>query len=195
MDADSVIRRILRRAVLYGKKLNMNEPFIYRLVDKVIDLFGDVFPDVLPRKDFITRTIQAEENRFHQTLARGLDILEQSIDTLETEGKTELEGKRAFELYDTFGFPLDLTQLLTRERGFTVDEVGFEDSMSEQRKRGRAAWQAIGGGADDDEISLYAEVLKEIGSTEFVGYTDHTIDTEIVALIAGSESVARAKTR
>lgn len=187
-----VIRRILRRAVLYGKKLDMNEPFIYRLVDKVIDLLGDVFPDVLPRKDFITRTIQAEENRFHQTLARGLDILEQSIGTLETEGKTELEGGRAFELYDTFGFPLDLTQLLTRERGFTVDEVGFEDSMSEQRERGRAAWQAIGG-ANDDEISLYAEVLKETGSTEFVGYTDHTIDTEIVALIAGAESVARAK--
>lgn len=187
-----VIRRILRRAVLYGKKLDMNEPFIYRLVDKVIDLLGDVFPDVLPRKDFITRTIQAEENRFHQTLARGLDLLEQSIGTLETEGKTELEGGRAFELYDTFGFPLDLTQLLTRERGFTVDEVGFEDSMSEQRERGRAAWQATGG-ANDDEISLYAEVLKETGSTEFVGYTDHTIDTEIAALIAGAESVARAK--
>ena len=187
-----VIRRILRRAVLYGKKLDMNEPFIYRLVDKVIDLLGDVFPDVLPRKDFITRTIQAEENRFHQTLARGLDILEQSIDTLETEGKTELEGGRAFELYDTYGFPLDLTQLLTQERGITVDEVGFEDSMSEQRERGRAAWQATGG-ANDDEISLYAEVLKETGSTEFVGYTDHTIDTDIVTLISGSESVARAK--
>ncbi len=187
-----VIRRILRRAVLYGKKLDMNEPFIYRLVDKVIGLLGNVFPDVLPRKDFITRTIQAEENRFHQTLARGLDILEQSIDTLETEGKTELEGGRAFELYDTYGFPLDLTQLLTQERGITVDEVGFEDSMSEQRKRGRAAWQAIGG-ANDDEISIYAEVLKETGSTEFVGYTDHIIDTDIVALISGSESVARAK--
>ena len=188
-----VIRRILRRAVLYGKKLDMNEPFIYRLVDKVIDILGDVFTDVSPRKDFITRTIQAEENRFHQTLARGLDILEQSIDTLNTEGKTELDGKRAFELYDTFGFPLDLTQLLTSERGFTVDEVGFEENMSEQRERGRAAWKAAGSGANDDEISLYAEILKETGNTEFVGYTDHTIDTEIVALIAGSESVARAK--
>ena len=188
-----VIRRILRRAVLYGKKLYMNEPFIYRLVDKVIHLLGDVFTDVLPRKDFITRTIQAEENRFHQTLARGLDILEQSIDTLNTEGKTELDGKRAFELYDTFGFPLDLTQLLTRERGLTVDEDGFEDNMSQQRERGRAAWQAAGSGANDDEISLYAEVLKETGSTEFVGYSDHTIDTEIVTLISGSESVARAR--
>ncbi len=188
-----VTRRILRRAVLYGKKLEMGEPFIYRLVDKVIQLLGNVFPDVLPRKEFITRTIQAEENRFHQTLARGLDMLEQSIDTLKTKSETQLDGQRAFELYDTFGFPLDLTQLLTREEGFTVDESGFEDSMAEQRARGRAAWQAIGSGAKDDEIAVYAEVLKETGSTEFVGYIKHSTDAEIVALIAGTESVARAK--
>ncbi|MDE0637473.1 MAG: alanine--tRNA ligase [Candidatus Poribacteria bacterium] len=188
-----VIRRILRRAVLYGKKLEMDEPFIYRLVDKVIELLGDVFPDVLPRREFITRTIQSEENRFHQTLARGLDMLGQSIDTLKTKGETELDGKRAFELYDTFGFPLDMTQLLTREEGFTVDEVGFENSMAEQRTRGRAAWQATGSGAKDDEIAVYAEVLKETGSTEFVGYTERTVDAEIVALIAGTESVARAR--
>lgn len=188
-----VIRRILRRAVLYGKKLEMDEPFIYRLVDKVVELLGDVFPDVLPRQEFIQRTIQAEENRFHQTLARGLDMLGQSIDTLKTKGETELDGKRAFELYDTFGFPLDMTQLLTREEGFTVDEVGFENSMAEQRARGRAAWQATGSGAKDDEIAVYAEVLKETGSTEFVGYTEHTVDAEIVALIAGTESVARAR--
>ena len=188
-----VIRRILRRAVLYGKKLEMDEPFIYRLVDKVVELLGDVFPDVGPRQEFIKRTIQAEENRFHQTLARGLDMLGQSIDTLKAEGKTELDGKRAFELYDTFGFPLDMTQLLTREEGFTVDEVGFENSMAEQRARGRAAWQATGSGAKDDEIAVYAEVLKETGSTEFVGYTEHNVDAEIVALIAGTESVARAR--
>ena len=187
-----VIRRILRRAVLYGKKLEMDEPFIFRLVDKVVALLGDVFPDVKPRKEFITRTIQAEESRFHQTLARGLDMLEQSIDTLKAKGKTELDGKRAFELYDTFGFPLDLTQLLTREQGFTVDESGFDDSMAEQRARGRAAWEATGSGAKDDEIAVYAEVLKETGSTEFVGYSEYTVDAEIVALIAGTESVARA---
>ena len=187
-----VIRRILRRAVLYGKKLGMDEPFIYKLVDKVVAMFGDVFPDVLPRKEFIQRTIQAEENRFHQTLARGLDMLEQSIDTLNKEGKTQLDGKRAFELYDTFGFPLDLTQLLTRERGYTVDENGFEDSMEAQRERGRADWHASGSGAKDDEIALYAEILKETGSTEFVGYTEHSTDAEIVAIISGSESVARA---
>ncbi len=188
-----VIRRILRRAVLYGKKLEMNEPFIYKLVDKVIELLGNVFSDVLPRKEFITRTVQAEENRFHHTLARGLDILEQSIETLQNDGENELDGKRAFELYDTFGFPLDLTQLLTREHGFTVDERGFETNMAEQRARGRAAWEEMGSGAKDDEIALYAEVLKETGSTEFVGYEAHQTDAEIVALISGTESVAMAK--
>ncbi len=187
-----VIRRILRRAVLYGKKLEMNEAFIYRLVDNVIELLGDVFPDVLPRHEFITRTIQSEENRFHQTIERGLELLDQSFDTLATENNTELDGKRAFELHDTFGFPLDLTQMLARERGFTVDDAGFVDSMAEQRERGRAAWEAKGG-TKDEEISIYAEVLKEHGETEFVGYKEDSIDAEIVALVAGSESVGSAQ--
>ena len=187
-----VIRRILRRAVLYGKKLNMNAAFIYRLVDEVIELLGNVFPDVLPRREFITRTIQGEEHRFHQTIERGLERLDGSFDTLVEKDETQLDGKRAFELYDTFGFPLDLTQMLARERGFTVDEVGFEESMEAQRARGRAAWEAKGG-AKDEEISVYAEVLKEHGNTEFVGYTQDNAEAEIVALIANAESVASAQ--
>ena len=188
-----IIRRILRRAVLFGKKLEMDEPFIYRLVDKVVDLLGDVFTDVQSRREFITRTVQVEETRFHQTLSRGLDILDQSVNTLKTEGETELTGKRAFELYDTFGFPLDLTRLLTHEQGITVDEIGFEKCMEQQRTQGRAAWQGTGSGTKDDEIAIYAEVLKETGSTEFVGYTEQCAEAEIVALIGGSESITRAK--
>lgn len=187
-----VIRRILRRAVLYGKKLNMNKAFIYRLVDNVIELLGKVFPDVLPRHEFITRTIQGEEHRFHQTIERGLELLDGSFDTLTGADETQLDGKRAFELYDTFGFPLDLTQMLARERGFTVDEIGFEQSMEVQRSRGRAAWAAKGG-MKDEEISVYAEVLKEHGETEFVGYTQDAAEAEIVALIADAESVASAQ--
>ncbi len=187
-----VIRRILRRAVLYGKKLAINDPFIYRLVANVIELLGDVFPDVLPRREFITRTIQGEENRFHQTIERGLELLDQSFETLAETRHTQLDGKRAFELYDTFGFPLDLTQMLARERGFTVDDTGFAQRMAEQRERGRAAWEAKGGTKDDD-ISVYAEVLKEHGETEFVGYTQNNTEAEIVALIADSESVGSAQ--
>ena len=187
-----VIRRILRRAVLYGKKLNMNEAFIYQLVDHVIELLGDVFPDVLPRREFITRTIQGEEHRFHQTIERGLELLDNSFDTLTEKDDTQLDGKRAFELYDTFGFPLDLTQMLARERGFTVDDAGFEQSMEEQRSRGRAAWETRGG-AKDEEIAVYAEILKEHGETEFVGYAQDNAEAEIVALIADAESVASAQ--
>ena len=187
-----VIRRILRRAVLYGKKLEMNESFIYRLVDNVIELLGDVFPDVLPRREFITRTIQGEEHRFHQTIERGLELLDNSFDTLKEQNGTQIDGKRAFELYDTFGFPLDLTQMLARERGFTIDDVGFEHSMEAQRSRGRAAWEAKGG-AKDEEISVYAEVLKEHGETEFVGYMRNNTDAEIVAIIADAESVGSAQ--
>ena len=187
-----VIRRILRRAVLYGKKLEMNETFIYRLVDSVIELLGDVFPDVLPRREFITRTIQGEEHRFHQTIERGLELLDQSFDTLTEKDSTQLDGKRAFELYDTFGFPLDMTQMLARERGFTVDDTGFENSMEEQRSRGRAAWEAKGG-AKDEEIAVYAEVLKEHGETEFVGYTQDNSEAETVALIVNAESVGSAR--
>ena len=187
-----VIRRILRRAVLYGKKLAMDEAFLYRLVDTVIELLGDVFPDVTPRREFITRTIQAEEHRFHQTLERGLEMLDNSFDALTAQGGTRLDGKRAFELYDTFGFPLDLTQMLARERGFVVDDSGFARSMEAQRARGRAAWQAKGG-AKDEEISVYAQVLKENGESEFVGYTQDNAESEIVALIAGTESVGGAR--
>ena len=187
-----VIRRILRRAVLYGKKLNMNAAFIYQLVDHVIELLGNVFPDVLPRREFITRTIQGEEHRFHQTIERGLELLDNSLDTLTEKDDTQLDGKRAFELYDTFGFPLDLTQMLARERGFTVDDAGFEHSMEEQRARGRAAWEARGG-ARDEEIAVYAEILKEHGETEFIGYAQDNVEAEIVALIADAESVASAQ--
>ena len=186
-----VIRRILRRAVLYGKKLEMKEAFIYRLVDNVIALLGDVFPDVLPRHEFITRTIQSEEHRFHQTIERGLELLDTSFDTLKEQNGTQIDGKRAFELYDTFGFPLDLTQMLARERGFSVDYAGFEHSMEEQRSRGRAAWETRGG-AKDEEITVYAEVLKEHGETEFVGYTENNVEAEVVALIADAESVGSA---
>ncbi|MCG9127986.1 alanine--tRNA ligase [Candidatus Poribacteria bacterium] len=187
-----VIRRILRRAVLYGKKLGMDTPFIFNLVDNVIDILGTAFPDVQPKRDFISRIIEAEEHRFHQTLARGLEILEQSIDTIKSDGSKELDGKSAFELYDTFGFPLDLTQLLTRERGISVDENAFEESMEAQRARGRADWAESGGGIKDDEVALYADVLKETGGTKFVGYTEHTSEAEVVALICGSESVTSA---
>ena len=185
-----VIRRILRRAVLYGKRLGMEEPFIYNLVDKVIDQLGPVFPDVLPRHDFIKRIIQGEERRFHQTLDRGLEILRGSLDELETQNQSALSGNRAFELYDTFGFPLDLTQMLARERNFTVDEDGFTASMSQQRERSRADWKVAGGA--DKGAAIYADILKEYDTTAFLGYDRSLAETEVIALIRGDELASGA---
>ena len=180
-----VIRRILRRAVLYGKRLGMEEPFIYNLVDKVIELLGPVFPDVLPRHDFIKRIIQGEERRFHQTLDRGLEILRGSLDELEAQKQSILSGNRAFEMYDTFGFPLDLTQMLARERNFAVDEDGFAASMSQQRERSRADWKVAGGEGKGEAI--YADILKEYQTTTFLGYDRSGSEAEVIALIRGDE--------
>ena len=185
-----VIRRILRRAVLYGKRLDMEIPFIYNLVDKVIHQLGPVFPDVLPRQDFIKRIIQGEEGRFHQTLDRGLEILRGSLDELETQHQSTLSGNRAFELYDTFGFPLDLTQMLARERNFTVDEAGFAASMSQQRERSRADWAAAGGG--DQGEAIYTDILKEYETTAFLGYDRSDAEAEVIALVRGDELASGA---
>jgi alanyl-tRNA synthetase len=163
----------------------MEQPFVYNLVDKVIDQLGPVFPDVLPRHDFIKRIIQGEERRFHQTLDRGLEILRGSLDELEAQKQSILSGNRAFEMYDTFGFPLDLTQMLARERNFAVDEDGFAASMSQQRERSRADWKAAGG-ADKGE-AIYADILKEYQTTTFLGYDRSGSEAEVIALIRGDE--------
>ena len=183
-----VIRRLLRRAVIYGKRLGMNQPFIYQVVDKVVDLLGNTFPDVRPRQDFVKRIIEGEEKRFHHTLDRGLDLLDASLESLKSSNQSVLAGNRAFELYDTFGFPLDLTRILTKERGVSVDEEGFKDSMSRQRERSRAHWKAAGGADKGQEI--YAEVLSESGMTEFLGYDQNTAEAEVVALIQANELVS-----
>jgi alanyl-tRNA synthetase len=183
-----VIRRLLRRAVLYGKRLGINQPFVYQVVDKVVDLLGNTFPDVRPRKDFVKRIVEGEERRFHQTLDRGLDLLDASLESLKSSNESVLAGARAFELYDTFGFPLDLTRILTSERGVSIDEQGFKESMSRQRERSRAHWKAAGGAGKGQEI--YAEVLSESGKTEFLGYEDHSAEAEIVALIQANNLVS-----
>ncbi len=183
-----VIRRILRRAVLYGKRLGMDAPFIYRLVDKVIELLGSVYADVVPRREFVKQIIRGEEGRFHQTLDRGLEILGKSLDELHAQQQSVVPGERAFELYDTFGFPLDLTEILARERGLSVDEKGFAAGMATQQERSRAAWKAAGGSGKGEEV--YLEILKEYEKTEFLGYDTGEAEAKVIALIRGNEQVS-----
>ena len=181
-----VIRRILRRGVLYGKKLGLDEPFIYHLVDTVADIMGSAFPDILPRQEFVTKTILSEEERFHTTLDRGLDILDETLSDLKTKSAPVLSGQKAFELYDTYGFPLDLTQIIAAESGFTVDEEDYQKAMDEQRDRSRKILRTA-----DDEV--YAGVYKEYGATEFLGYERTTSDAEVLAIIKNDESVSSAR--
>jgi alanyl-tRNA synthetase len=134
-----VIRRILRRASRFGRELGMHEPFIYKLVPVVADCLGEAFPEIKARADYVSTVIEFEEASFGRTLDRGIEIFSDAAErTAKTAGKT-ISGEDAFQLYDTFGFPLDLTELMAQERGLKVDRTGFEELMQEQRQRARAA--------------------------------------------------------
>jgi len=145
-----VVRRLLRRAARYGRKLDMHEPFIYKLVPTVVKLMGKAFPELYDRADLVAETIRTEEEAFGRTLDRGLEIFEQAAGRVARKGQKVFPGDEAFRLYDTYGFPLDLTQLLARERGLTVDEGEFNRLMDEQRERARAAGKT----AEGIELSL-----------------------------------------
>jgi alanyl-tRNA synthetase len=157
--AGYVIRRILRRAIRYGFTfLNTKEAFIYQLVETLSSQMGSSFPEIIAQKNLVMNVIREEENSFLRTLDQGLQLLENVISG--TDGKT-VSGQKAFELYDTFGFPIDLTALILRERGYELDEAGFDKAMLEQKKRSRAA----------SEVSTEDWTLLAEGNTEtFVGY-------------------------
>jgi alanyl-tRNA synthetase len=134
-----VMRRLLRRAARFGRSLNLHEPFLYRLVDVVVGNMGKAFPEIAERREFVASVIQAEEASFGRTLDRGLEIFAAAARAAKDSGKSTLNSQDAFQLYDTYGFPLDLTQLLAREQGLSVDTAAFDELMEEQRTRARAA--------------------------------------------------------
>jgi len=134
-----VLRRILRRAARYGRKLNMHQAFIYQIVPTVVEVMGDAFPEIRERQSHVMDVIKAEEESFNKTLDRGIEIFESIIARLKQEGRKEIPGEDAFKLYDTYGFPLDLTRIMAEEKGFSVDEAGFQKAMEVQRERARKA--------------------------------------------------------
>src|SRR5690554_26532 len=164
--AGYVIRRILRRAIRYGFTfLDKKEPFIYKLIETLSAQMGDAFPELISEKNLITNVIREEENSFLRTLDQGLILLENVI---ETANSKEISGKKAFELYDTFGFPIDLTSLILRERGFSLNEKEFEEELQQQKDRSRAATKVETG----DWV-----VLEKDDVEEFVGYD--TLETQV----------------
>ena len=165
--AGYVIRRILRRAVRYAYTfLNQKEAFLYKLLPTLVHEMGAAYPELPAQQELISRVIKEEEDSFLRTLEKGINLLNADMDELTAQGKTELPGTQAFRLFDTYGFPFDLTELICREKGFTVDEKGFDEEMAKQKARARNAAAVENGDW---------EVVRE-GEQAFVGYdyTEHT---------------------
>ncbi|MEQ8926602.1 MAG: alanine--tRNA ligase [Fulvivirga sp.] len=170
--AGYVIRRILRRAVRYGFTfLNFKEPIIFELVDILDQQMGDVFNEIRAQKDFIKKVIEQEEASFLKTLENGLKRIDTIKEVMESVGESVINGKTAFELYDTFGFPLDLTSLIARESGLSVDEKGFHEEMAKQKERSKA-----------DAVKETGDwtVLDQVEKVEFLGYDDLTIEARVI---------------
>ncbi|PEE37246.1 alanine--tRNA ligase [Bacillus pseudomycoides] len=177
-----VLRRLLRRAVRYAKKLNINRPFMFELVPVVGEVMKDFYPEVLEKKDFIAKVVKNEEERFHETLHDGEAILAEVIAKAKEEKTTVISGVDAFRLYDTYGFPIELTEEYAEEVGMTVDHTGFEAEMEKQRERARAARQ------DVDSMQVQGGVLGEIKvASEFVGYGTVATESNVVALVKNGE--------
>ncbi len=177
-----VLRRIMRRGIRYGVKLGLKGPFLHETVATVIEHFGEAYPELRERAQFVRDVVRTEEERFSATLDRGMALLEKAM----AENARQIPGETAFILSDTFGFPIDLTQLIAAERGRTVDEAGFERLREEQRAKGRAAWK----GSGEASIEKVWHQLAETNATVFTGYTDNEGVASVRALVSEGASVS-----
>ena len=173
-----VLRRIMRRAMRHAHLLGAAEPLMHRLVPALVAEMGAAFPELVRAQPLIEETLKLEETRFRQTLANGLRLLDEATGPM-AAGDT-LPGAVAFKLYDTFGFPYDLTEDALRGQGMAVDRAGFDAAMAEQKAAARAAWKGSGDRASDD---LWYDLAEEQGGTEFIGYSGHEGDAQVVALV------------
>jgi alanyl-tRNA synthetase len=183
-----VLRRIMRRAMRHAHLLGAEEPLIYKLVPALTREMGQAYPELLRAEPLITETLQLEETRFRKTLDRGLSLLDDLTADL-PKGAT-LAGKDAFTLYDTYGFPLDLTVDALRTRGLGVDEAGFRAEMERQKDKARAAWAGSGEAATE---KLWFDLRERLGATEFLGYETEKAEGQIVALVKGGKEVKQLK--
>lgn len=175
-----VLRRILRRASRYGRKLNLKEPFLFKLVDTLTEQMGHVFPEIVAKADYIKKIIKIEEDHFNKTLDRGLELFEAVASEMRAGGVKVFSGENSFKLYDTFGFPLDLTRILAAENGFELDEKGFENLMHEQRERAREASKSKFAGVAVIPAGLDQFITEEGGESKFAGYDDYSLKGRII---------------
>src|SRR5579864_6748231 len=185
-----VLRRILRRAMRHAQILGCKDPLMWRLVPALVQQMGAAYPELLRARPLIAETLRLEEENFRQTLGRGLALLEEMAAGKGLKDSHTLDGGVAFTLYDTYGFPLDLTQDILRPRGIAVDVAAFEEEMERARARSRASW--VGSGEAATEAAWY--VLRDaIGPTEFLGYETEVAEGVILAIMRGGERIAEAQ--
>ncbi|MBC7165238.1 MAG: alanine--tRNA ligase [Roseovarius sp.] len=182
-----VLRRIMRRAMRHAHMLGAKDPVMYRLVPALVAQMGQAFPELGRAQTLIEETLRLEEMRFRQTLERGLRLLDEELAGLPESAP--LPGAVAFRLYDTYGFPLDLTQDALREKGRSVDIAGFDAAMAAQKARARAAWAGTGEAADQ---TVWFDIAEEKGVTEFLGYDTESAEGQIVALVQQGAAVQNA---
>lgn len=184
-----VLRRLLRRAVMHGKKLGIHKPFMYQLVPVVAEIMVSYYPEVTENMAFIQKVIKTEEERFHETINDGLHILNELITEMKENNQTVLEGKDSFKLYDTFGFPFELTEEIAEEAGLTVDSEGFNREMEGQRERARSAR------SNDQSMNVQSALLTDIkDASEFIGYNQTTATGQLVTVIQNDERVDSVST-
>ncbi|WP_417603390.1 alanine--tRNA ligase [Primorskyibacter flagellatus] len=183
-----VLRRIMRRAMRHAHLLGAQDPVMHRLVPSLVHEMGAAYPELGQAQSLIEETLKQEETRFKQTLDRGLKLLDDELGKLPADAA--LPGETAFKLYDTFGFPLDLTQDALREKDRSVDTAGFDTAMAEQKAKARAAWSGSGEAAD---ATIWFDIADKHGTTDFLGYDTETAEGQIVALVSDGAEVASVK--
>ncbi|BBD97870.1 alanine--tRNA ligase [Sphingobium amiense] len=182
-----VLRRIMRRAMRHAHIIGAKEPLMYRLVSSLVSEMGGAYPELMRAQPLIEETLLREETRFRKTLENGLRLLDEATGDL-GEGGT-LPGETAFKLYDTFGFPYDLTEDALRSRGLTVDRTGFDSAMAEQKAAARAAWKGSGEKASDE---IWFDIAEDVGNTEFIGYASTKGEGEVLAIVKDGARVESA---
>ncbi len=184
-----VLRRIMRRGMRYGYLLGFHQPFLYKVSDKVIDMMGGIYPELVTHRETIGKLIYSEEDRFSSTLNNGMKLLNETLNALKEKGETVIPGEIVFKLYDTFGFPVDLAEDIARETGMSLDHMGFQKRMERQRERAQKAWK----GSGEKEIPpIYRKLRSQLGGVTFRGYETTKLETVVHALIREGKSVDKA---
>ncbi len=175
-----VLRRILRRAARYGRKLNLTQPFMHKLIDVVIENLGEIFPELKDNKDNVQKIVKAEEESFNATLDRGIELFEQISEKAKSDNAKTISGDDVFKLYDTFGFPVDLTNVMAKEKGFEIDEARFDELMNEQKERARQSTKSKISSANVTEEGLDNFEISSDSTTVFTGYDELKSEAEII---------------